>query len=235
MKTVNDIRPGKDDAPSRKRETYPDLECEDAFWELYEIARPFSVLQAIGFYNIYCSIRYIAQRNIPGDIVECGVLLGGASIFAALARDHFGIPERKVFLYDTFEGFPEGATDYVASKGGLVKGPRMENFFQDVQENIAHCGVRPGTYEMIAGPVEETLRNGPIPQQISLLRLDTDFYGSTKVGFDVLYPNLVRNGVLIVDDYGTWDGARRATDEGLADEPLMLHRISHSVRSAIKV
>jgi O-methyltransferase len=235
MKTVYEGRPEKKEARSRLRETYPDLHCEEDFWSLYEQTKQFSLLQAIGFYNIYCSIRYIAQRKIPGDFVECGVFLGGASIFAALARDLFGLHDRKVYLYDTFNGFPEGTSDFIEAKGRVVTGAETESFLEDVKDNIRHCGVRPESYEIIAGPVEQTLLTGPVPEQISMLRLDTDFYVSTKSEFQVLYPKLVQRGVLIIDDYGTWDGVRKAADEALADEPLMLHRISHSVRSGIKI
>jgi hypothetical protein len=235
MKTIDELRPGRSQLKSRLRETYPDLNYEEDFWRLYDIAKPYSLLQAIGFYNLFCSVRYVAARNIPGDIVECGVFLGGAAILAAQARDLFGIPDRKVYMYDTYEGFPEGATDYVEAKGGLVKGPQLENFFDDVIDNIAVAGVRPGSYEMIAGPVEKTLVDQPLPERISILRLDTDFYDSTKAEFEALYPRLSTGGVLIVDDYGAWDGARKATDEALVNEPIMLHRISHSVRSGIKI
>lgn len=235
MKTVFELRPEKSNARSRQRETYPDLDYDEDFWRLYEIAKPFSLLQIVGFHNIYSSIRYVAQRNIPGDFVECGVFLGGASIFAALARDLFGLEDRKVYLYDTFCGFPEGTADYVKSKGRIVEGHRTDSFLEDVKANIAHCNVRPGSYEIVVGPVEETLVTGPVPEKVSILRLDTDFYASTKAEFEALYPKLVSRGVLIVDDYGTWDGVRKATEEALANEPVMLHRISHSIRSAIKI
>lgn len=235
MKTVYEGRPEKSEARSRLRETYPDLDHEEDFWRLYDQTKQFSLLQAIGFYNIYCSIRYIAQRKIPGDIVECGVFLGGASIFAALTRDLFGLHEKKVYLFDTFCGFPEGTSDFIKAKGKVVHGGPMDNFLEDVKDNIRHCDVRPGSYEIVAGPVEQTLLTCPLPEQIALLRMDTDFYVSTKAQFEALYPRLAQRGVLIIDDYGTWDGVRKASDEALAHEPLMLHRISHSIRSGIKI
>jgi hypothetical protein len=235
LKTIDDLRPGAGDSKSRMRDSYPDLHREEEFWHFYDLAKPYSLLQIPCFYNIYRSIRYIAQRNIPGDFVECGVFLGGASIFAALARDHFGIPDRKVWMYDTFEGFPEGTQEFSTLKGRVTKGPQFENFLKDVHENIEHCGVRHGSYELIQGLVENTLMENPVPAQISMLRLDTDFYPSTKAEFRVLYPKLVQSGVLIVDDYGTWDGSRRATDEELAAYPLLLQRVTHSVYSGVKV
>lgn len=235
MKTVYEARPEKSEARSRLRETYPDLDHEEDFWRLYDLTKQFSLLQAIGFYNLYCSIRYIAQRHVPGDFVECGVYLGGAAIFVALARDLFGLHDRKVYLYDTFCGFPEGTSDFIKAKGRIVHGGAMEDFLEEVKDNIRYCDVRPGSYEIVAGPVEKTLLAGPVPAEISLLRMDTDFSVSTKAQFDFLYPKLVQRGVLIIDDYGTWDGVRHASDEALANEPLMLHRISHSIRSAIKI
>src|SRR5436309_1043008 len=87
---------------------------------------------------------------------------------------------------------------------------------------------------MVAGPVEETLPDHA-PGQLALLRLDTDWYESTRQELEHLYPRLAHGGVLIVDDYGHWAGARRAVDEYFAREaPLLLSRIDYTARIAIK-
>jgi O-methyltransferase len=87
----------------------------------------------------------------------------------------------------------------------------------------------------VEGPVEETVP-GSAPAELALLRLDTDWYESTKHELEHLYPRLARGGVLILDDYGYWQGARRAVDEYLAglDSPLLLNRIDHTARIALK-
>jgi hypothetical protein len=75
-----------------------------------------------------------------------------------------------------------------------------------------------------------------LPEQIAVLRLDTDFYESTRHELRHLYPRLVHGGVLIIDDYGHWAGARKAVDEYIAEEGirLLLNRIDYTGRIAIK-
>jgi O-methyltransferase len=83
--------------------------------------------------------------------------------------------------------------------------------------------------------VEDTLPD-QAPERIALLRLDTDWYASTKHELEQLYPRLAEGGVLIVDDYGHYEGARRAVDEYFraAGEPVLLNRIDFSGRLVIK-
>jgi hypothetical protein len=87
----------------------------------------------------------------------------------------------------------------------------------------------------IEAPVEESLP-AHAPEQIALLRLDTDWYASTRHELEHLYPRLVPGGVLIIDDYGHWEGARRAADEyfGKIGEHLLLNRLDYAARIAVK-
>ena len=90
-------------------------------------------------------------------------------------------------------------------------------------------------YFLIKGKVENTLRNiKKLPKKISILRLDTDFYESTKIELEVLFPRLVKGGVLIIDDYGFWKGAKKAVDEYFSDYRQFFHYIDHSCRLLIK-
>jgi hypothetical protein len=84
--------------------------------------------------------------------------------------------------------------------------------------------------------VEETIPQHA-PEQISVLRLDTDWYSSTKHELMHLFPRLSKNGVLIIDDYGHWAGARKAVDEYFADQTIqpLLNRIDQTGRACIKV
>jgi hypothetical protein len=90
-------------------------------------------------------------------------------------------------------------------------------------------------YRFVEGLVEQTLCRTETGA-LALLRLDTDYYSSTAVEYEVLYPRLVSGGVLIVDDYGMFQGSRRATDEYLArlDKPPLLNRIDLGVWAGIK-
>lgn len=159
-------------------------------------------------------------------------LASGASAFAALVRDHFGLKHRKVWLYDTFEGFPEGSVD--VKLGQAVKGARYENFRGSVEANVADCGVNLTSTQFVEGPVEATLKEF-LPEAISVLRLDTDFYDSTKAEMEILYPRLSIGGVLIVDDYGLYEGSRKAVDLALGTQPIMLSRIDRGIRCGTKL
>lgn len=233
MQDIYDWRPEIDNMPARQRKSFPDLQDEE-FWELYEVGKRFSMIHVTGFHNIYTSVKYVCENQVSGDFVECGVWLGGASIFAALAFEKFGGANRKVYLYDTFAGFPENSYD--VRHGERVRGPRYRNFRKAVEANLKGAGVKPEAYEIVEGPVEETLERD-LPSSISILRLDTDHYSSTKKEMVTLYPVLSEAGVLIIDDYGAYEGSRRAVDEYLksANAPLMLTRVDKGIRSALKL
>jgi hypothetical protein len=73
-----------------------------------------------------------------------------------------------------------------------------------------------------------------LPEQISILRLDTDWYTSTKIELEVLYKKLVKGGILIIDDYGHWQGARKAVDEYFKNKNIWLHYVDYTCRYIIK-
>ena len=83
-----------------------------------------------------------------------------------------------------------------------------------MQNNLKAAGVNVSSAKLIQGDIVETLKDDKnVPTAISALRLDTDWYASTKAEMDVLYPRLTTQGILIVDDYGYWNGSRKAIDE----------------------
>jgi hypothetical protein len=105
-----------------------------------------------------------------------------------------------------------------------------------VQRAVRSTGYDPGKIHLIKGKVEDTVP-GAAPTKIALLRLDTDWYESTRHELEHLFPRLSPGGVIIIDDYGHWQGARRATDEFLAQHniPLLLNRIDYTARIGVKV
>jgi hypothetical protein len=223
-----------DRLPGRVRANFPEI-TDETFWQLYQIAAPFSLLHITGFYNLWQSIHYVARNKLPGDFVECGCFLGGAGIFMALLRQHLGMADRTIWLLDTFEGFPHGQQDSLVGQDQTIGSVRFENFRAEVEDNFAHSVPDCGDVHFIEGPVEQTLPGVDI-RVIALLRLDTDFHASTRAEFEHLYTRLVRGGVLIVDDYGIFEGARRATDEYFARLPVMplLNRIDRGVWAGVK-
>lgn len=186
--------------------------------------------------------RYVDDANIPGEIVECGVWRGGNML---LARRVSRVP-RKFYLFDTFAGMSE-PTEADIDVAGSSALSRFQNYLkpthsewayaslEEVRANFEKLGLLDDKVVFVKGKVEETLRRPEnLPERIALLRLDTDWYESTLAELEILYPRLVPGGVLIIDDYGHWQGARKAFDEYFKGEPMLLQRIDYTARMAIK-
>lgn len=223
--------PDIDKNEGRIRENFPEIESE-LFWELYAVAKRYSLLNVTGFYNLWQSAHYIARSRIAGEIVECGCFLGGATIFLSLTLQHLGT-WRPITLFDTFEGPPLNMVDTVF--GVEHRGHKLPDFEESVRMNIQEAGADLGQFRLVRGKAEDTTPRFNFVG-ICMLRLDTDFYDSTKVEWEALYPKLVRGGVIIVDDYGLFQGSRRATDEYLAglQSPPLLNRIDQGIWAGIK-
>lgn len=232
LQTVYDIFP--DIERQRERPSFPDL-LDEAFWEVVDRARPYTMLTIEALYDLYQAVRYVAANNVEGDLVECGAFMGGSVFAAAEWAQRFGIPERRFFLYDTFCGFPEGTDPETDVCGEVVKMYPHPDFLPVARDVVARSSWPREAFVFVQGDVSRTLKETR-PERIGLLRLDTDAYASTRVELEALYPLLSPGGVLIIDDYGQFRGARRATDEFLEQSrsaPL-LHRVSYGVRSGIK-
>ena len=192
------------------------------------------------------AVEYIVEHDIPGAIVECGVWRGGQMMAAALALNHLQA-RRPLFLFDTFEGMTapkevdrdmEGQVaqgTFTAMSGNAVGKRWCEARLDEVQRNVASTGYPMELVHFVVGPVEQTLPEAA-PEKIAYLRLDTDWYASTIHELNHLFPKVSRLGVVAVDDYGHWEGARKATDEYLSQHavPALLHRIDYSGRQFIK-
>ena len=222
------------DVPERIRSNYPEI-LDANFWQLFEACRAYSMLHIPGFLNLYNSVRYIKANQIPGDFVECGCFLGGASIFMSLLRNQLGMEDKTLWLFDSFEGFPNDETDRLIPNGVAMKSIRYANFQESVRQNFEDINPNCKNLVFVEGFVEKTIPATNIGA-IALLRLDTDFYLSTKAELEGLYSRLVRGGVLIVDDYGVFEGAQRATDEFFSklQSPPMLNRIDQAVWAGVK-
>jgi len=226
---------------------FPDISPEDL--ETVRTVSPYTMTSAKRIHVLCEATRYISQARIPGDVVECGVWKGGSMM--AVARTLMGESDRTrdLYLFDTFEGMTDPTEDDVNADGEtaaelLKSTPRSED--RESLWCVAHKdGVRDAMesthypidrIHLIQGRVEETVP-AQAPKRIALLRLDTDWYESTRHEMEHLYPRLERGGVLIVDDYGHWKGARKAVDEYLerTGSGLMLHRIDYTGRVGVRV
>jgi O-methyltransferase len=192
------------------------------------------------------AVRYLVQNQLPGAFVECGVWRGGSMMAAAWTLAELGDTARELYLFDTFEGMSAPTTHDRLMNGAaaseiLAGLPRGDTNFwciaglEEVKANLRSTGYPEQRLHFVKGKVEDTLPS-EAPSQIALLRLDTDWYESTRHELEQLYDRLVPNGVLIIDDYGTWQGARKAVDEFFAqraEKPLLV-RLDATGRLAIK-
>lgn len=219
---------------------------EPEFLDVYGQCREYTMTSWERLYALYKAVQYIVGRSIPGDLVECGVWRGGSMRLAAMTLMSLGVTDRRLYLYDTFEGMTEpdaevdvdlhgnrAVDDWVQIKRRDVKWSYAP--IEDVWETIASTGYPMTNVVCVKGSVDRTLPD-IAPERVSLLRLDTDWYASTKHEIEHLYPRLSPEGVLILDDYGHYRGAQRAIDEyfGKEGKRPFIHRTDYSCRCAIK-
>lgn len=219
-----------------------DVDQDKAFMQVYEKVKPFTMVEVERCYALYQSVQYIIKSNIAGDIVECGVWKGGSAMLMAYTLQQAGITNRKIFLYDTFEGMAkpgemDGANEkkeWESLKVTDTLNKMCYSPIEEVKENMNATGYPAENIILIKGKVEDTIPS-TMPGGIALLRLDTDWYESTRHELQHLYPLLENKGVLLVDDYGAWQGARKAVDEYFAGKKnTYLHRIDWTGRLLIK-
>lgn len=223
-----------------------DLEAE--FLHLYDSCRAETMTSIERMYALYQATCYVLDRAVPGDMVECGVWRGGSVMLMASTLVARGCTDRTIWLYDTFDGVsPPGDEDVQEISGRtaaeILKERRRtqdDPFWgiaplEQVESNLRRTGYPMHRFRFIQGDVSATIP-AQAPETLSLLRLDTDWYQSTRHELEQLYPRLSPGGVLIVDDYGYWRGARKATDEyfsSVGARPL-LNRIDYTGRICVK-
>lgn len=216
--------------------------------ELIASLRPFTMTSAERLWSLISAVRYVVDEAIPGDFVECGVWRGGSVMAMARELGRLGVPDRRIWLYDTFSGMTTPTSKDIEAGTGVTASQMLaattvgdgNNVWcvagrADVEANLRSTGYPFDMFTVIEGDVARTLA-GHAPEQISVLRLDTDWYESTRAGLEVLFPRLTVGGVCILDDYGHWQGARQAVDEYFAQSghrPFM-HPIDYSGRVFIK-
>lgn len=219
-----------------------DLSLDKEFIQVYEKIKPFTMVEIERCYALYQSLLYISKYDIKGDLVECGVWKGGSAMLMAYTLQQAGITNRKLYLYDTYEGMAKpGEMDGQSEKDeweSLRVNDSLNKMcyspIEEVKANMAKTGYPSENIVYIKGKVEDSIPS-TLPDGIALLRLDTDWYDSTRHELKFLYPLLSSKGVLLIDDYGAWEGARKAVDEYFAGKTnIYLHRIDWTGRLIIK-
>jgi O-methyltransferase len=205
--------------------------------EVIGSVRPFTMTSSERIWSLLRAVEYVHDNKVAGDFVECGVWRGG-SVMAMIAQlKNLNAPERRIWLYDTFEGMTAPTTHDVDSVAGITAAQLLDSTevadgnnvwcvasIEDVEANLSRTGYAREHLVFVKGDVAVTLKE-TAPERIALLRLDTDWYESTKAELEILYPKLVPGGVCILDDYGHWKGARKAVDdyfEEIGARPLLM-------------
>jgi O-methyltransferase len=221
----------------------PDLTAEEK--EIFLAVSPSTLTGAGRVVSLIRATKYIVLYSISGDFVECGVWRGGSMMAVAHTLQRMGDTSRRLYLYDTFAGMalPTGKDirfDGISAQhiiDTVYKDARAWCYAdkRDVTKNLLSTGYPESNPVFVEGRVEETIPN-TLPVQICLLRLDTDWYESTRHELIHLYPRLVNYGVLIIDDYGHWLGSKQATDEYFNQRSLkpLLQRVDYTCRVAVK-
>jgi len=177
-------------------------------------------------FALILAVRHLADHRVPGEIVECGVWRGGSMQAVARTLLERGVTDRDLHLFDTFEGMPPPTTADRRHDGQhagelLESNPRDSSVWavadlDDVRAGMSQTGYPAERIHFHPGLVQDTVPE-QAPGQIALLRLDTDWYESTRHELTQLYDRVTSGGVIVLDDYDWWEGSRKAVDEFLAE------------------
>jgi len=225
----------------------PDMLADKLFMEVYQFCKPFTMTSPERLFSLYQSVRYVVQNQVPGDFVECGVWKGGSSMMIAKVLQSLGVTNRNIWMYDTYEGMTEPTKEDKDFKGEdavqlLSSAEKSDSnsvwcysALEEVQSNMQKTSYPTESIKYIKGKVEETIPDA-IPGSIALLRLDTDWYASTYHEMIHLYPLLQVKGVLIIDDFGHWEGAKKAILQYFGENNLfpLINRIDETGRLVLK-
>jgi len=211
------------------------------FLRIWKEVKPYTMISPERGWALAEAVRYVCRREIPGDIVECGVWKGGACLLASfIIAGEASQESRRIWLFDTFEGMVSPTDeDRIAFSGQALRERNPVGWWSadldEVKRVLRLSPLDTQRFELVPGRVEHTLL-GKIPEDISILRLDTDWYASTLLELEILYPRLSSGGILIIDDYGHFTGARKAVDEYFARQktPMLLHRSDYTGRVIVK-
>jgi len=217
--------------------------------KIFNAVKKYTMTNAVRTHVLIEAVKYVVKHKIPGAFVECGVWRGGAAMTMAYTLLDLEVTDRDIYLYDTYTGMSEPSSLDVTVSGVPAKDKYQKKKFtnsagsdwcfsplEEVKNNLLKTDYPKDRLIFVKGKVEETIPE-TMPDKISLLRLDTDWYDSTKHELEHLFPLLSPYGILIIDDYGRWQGSKKAVDEYIEThaQKIFLSRIDRAARIAIKV
>ncbi|TMM31355.1 macrocin O-methyltransferase [Polaribacter aestuariivivens] len=208
---------------------------------------PYTLTNPERLVSLLRALDYINQNQINGSIVECGVWKGGSIMAGLYKLKNLNDESRDIYLYDTFEGMSEpleidksirgeSATNAFKSQDQVWDRIECLSPLEEVVENVNSVGYSSEKINFIKGKVEDTINKTNAPKEIAILRLDTDWYESTKHELEMLFPKLAKGGVLIIDDYGHWQGCKKAVDEYFSKNNIQMYlsRVDYTCRIGVK-
>jgi O-methyltransferase len=232
-----------DDIPTNYPESYKDI--------FYKV-QPYTMTTAQRIFAICNAIDYLVKHKIEGDIVGCGVWRGGVIMAGIETLQKSNDTGRQIYLYDTFEGMTTPSHHYDIKSGGntgvgktaeeLYKNATTDDYvfcyssLDEVKQNIGALNYPSERVHYIKGLVEDTIPT-VLPEKISLLYFSIGFYKPVLHTLEHLYPRLVPGGVIVISDYGDWEGTKKAVDEFIENHkiPLLLNRIDNTGRIGVKI
>lgn len=233
---VNTLFPGRRPAwnEAEQRGWHPDVTAAE-FWEVAGKTWDYTVVGFDQLVHLYDACRHLFTADVAGDLVDCGVLLGGSTMFMAEMCRRHGQRERVIWALDTFRGFLRRGPGDVDRDGKPVgvPNPLAHDIRPLAEANIRSIGLPPEGISIVQGDVCETVRLLP-PRPIALLRLDTDTYDTTRAELETLYPRVAPGGVVIVANHGWALGQRAAVDEYFQGRPVPLFRVDGYARAMVK-
>lgn len=177
--------------------------------------------------NAFNIVADIEDKGVPGCLVECGVAEGGTAAMMGMTNRALGTVNRVKWFFDSYEGLPEPtAEDYHDGRAGefirpLPKGSCLGTLEQVSGLLFSELRFEPEQTNLVKGWFQDTVppRAGKLGP-IAVLRLDGDWYESTKIPLDAFYDDVSPGGYVIVDDYATCYGSRKAVDEFRTEQKI---------------
>lgn len=206
---------------------------QDSYARIYRTVRPYTMSGNARLHGLYEAVGSVARRGIDGDIVECGTARGGSAALLGLTMKEHRL-DRLLWIFDTFEGIPPPTTadpdfEMAANYTGHFRGELPE-----VAGLLGRLGLLTQS-RLVQGRFEDTLPTSEV-RTISVLHIDGDWYHSVRTCLEHLFDRVSPGGIIQIDDYGHWEGARKAVDEFLVERRVRepLRYVDYTGRQLVK-
>jgi hypothetical protein len=211
-----------------------DLISPGEFSRLYRQVRKLTMVSNARLRGLHRAVKHVVAAGVPGDIVECGTARGGSAALMGLTLKQLGVRDRRLWVFDTYEGLPAPTADDPDFEIAVSYTGSCLGSLDDVTASFRQLGIDDLSV-FVKGLFQDTLPTTTVGR-IAVLHIDGDWYESVKVCLDTLYDKVSDHGVIQLDDFGFWKGARKAVEEFFAERRISprLLKLDHSGRQFIK-